>query len=98
MWFVLSKFCVCFKVVIAGDNVEYSSKETQRGLDNLLKRMENLEYVAKDLYTYSWLRKFTRFYERKSKNNPQLNITTEQQFIDTLRGVSTLTNIIYLKI
>ncbi|KAK4292465.1 hypothetical protein Pmani_034770 [Petrolisthes manimaculis] len=73
------------QVAITGD-VMYSDPETQRELMELHKTFENMSYVAGPLYTESWIRAWLGFLDR-NQEFLDLNITTEQEFIDNLREI-----------
>ncbi len=76
------------KVVVSGP-LDYSSKEVQAGLEDLLLQLENTTYID-PLYTESWLRSFLDYVERwrDYPDYDQLKTGDEQSFIRTLKDVS----------
>ncbi|KAK8396858.1 hypothetical protein O3P69_005078 [Scylla paramamosain] len=74
------------QVVITGD-VNYSDPETQRGLMELHQQFENVSYiVGGPLYTESWITHWFSFLDRNMEYLG-LNVTTEEEFIATLREI-----------
>lgn len=72
----------------------YSDPETQRELMELHKTFENMTYVAGPLYTESWIRAWLGFLDR-NQDYLDLNITNEQEFIDNLREVGEVNQLLY---
>ena len=79
-------------MVISGA-LDYSSKEVQAGLEELLVQLENTTYID-PIYTESWLRSFLDYVERwrDYPDYDQLKTGDEQSFIRTLKDVSTTVN------
>ncbi|CAL4066460.1 unnamed protein product [Meganyctiphanes norvegica] len=71
------------QVVLTGD-IEYSDKENQDDLMEVLQKLENSTFIAGPLYTESWLRAWLGFLDRNSEYL-DLNITNEEEFIFNLR-------------
>lgn len=85
--FLITK-CLLAQVVVNGA-LDYSSKEVQVGLEELLVQLENTTYID-PVYTESWLRSFLDYVERwrDYPDYDQLKTGDEQSFIRTLKDVS----------
>ncbi|MPC25514.1 Patched domain-containing protein 3 [Portunus trituberculatus] len=83
---LLSVSLFIVSVVITGD-VNYSDPETQRGLMELHQQFENMSYiVGGPIYTESWITHWFSFLDRNMEYLG-LNVTTEEDFIDSLREI-----------
>ena len=81
------KYILC-QVVVSG-SLDYSDPAVQRDMEELVGRLENTTYID-PAYTESWLRSFMDYVTRWSDypGGPELRVDTEQNFIRTLKDVS----------
>ena len=70
-------------------SLDYSDPAVQRDMEELVGRLENTTYID-PAYTESWLRSFMDYVTRWSDypGGPELRVDTEQNFIRTLKDVS----------
>lgn len=85
-------FFLVIQVVISG-HYDYSSRQVQEGLLQLLSALENTTFID-PFYTESWLRDFLD-YVRRNKDYSPIDISTEQAFIESLNAVKLM---IFLKL
>jgi hypothetical protein len=71
---------------VDGD-IDYSDKKVQDDMDDLLSTLEADEMIGERFYSNSWLRQFLSFV-KINEEYLEMNITTKEGFIDSLRTVS----------
>nr|XP_040578462.1 LOW QUALITY PROTEIN: patched domain-containing protein 3-like [Lepeophtheirus salmonis] len=71
-------------VVLSG-HFNYSNLQVQNDVEKLLKKLENSSFVD-HVYTESWYRDFLD-YVKRNKDFAELDISTEENFISTLKEV-----------
>ena len=79
----------CAQVVVSGA-LDYSSKEVQRDMEELVGRLENTTFID-PVYTESWLRSFMDYVSKWADYEAydKLKVEDEQSFITALKDVST---------
>lgn len=75
-------FAIFFQLVVEG-KYNYSDKNFQEDLENMLTTFENKSYMAGKTLTESWLRSFLIF-----TRYTNLNIQSEQEFVHEVKNVS----------
>ena len=80
-------------MVFSGDII-YSDNATQEAIEEVMSRMEALEFIGDPLFTFSWLRSFLQFV-RNNQEYIEMDISTEKAFIATLKEVAVLSFLLW---
>ena len=78
----MPKFFTRLQILITSP-IDYSDPSTQQEINNLISNISSLEFMTSD-FAENWLRDFTNW-ARLYKDFENISISTEQEFISTLR-------------